>query len=170
MSGESLFIWGLALLAIAVVLLALEVFVPSGGVISAISGVCALAGVIMLWRYDTTWGILGLVAVLVAGPAGIYWAFKSMPHTPIGRALLGGRPDDELEAMEDEQRDRLLSRRALIGRQGRAINDMHPVGEIEIDGEVYEALAEHAWIEAGDPVVVTHADGLSIKVRPAANA
>jgi membrane-bound ClpP family serine protease len=165
MTGDTLLIWGLALLGISVILLVLEVFIPSGGVIAAVAGVCSLAGVIMLWRYDTTWGVLGLLFVLVVGPAGIYWALKTMPYTPVGRALLGGRPDDEVEAQEDAERDRLMRRKALVGQTGVAVADMHPVGEIDVGGEVFEALAEHAWIDAGDPVLVTHADGLAIRVR-----
>jgi len=167
MSGDALFIWGLALLGIALVLLIVEVFIPSGGLIAATAGVSALAGVIMLWQHDTTWGIIGLLAVLVLGPTCLYWALKTMPYTPVGRALLGGRPEDEIEAQEDAERERLMRRKARIGMAGVALSDMHPVGDIEVDGETFEALAEHAWIDAADPVVVTHADGMQIKVRAA---
>lgn len=165
MSGDALFIWGLALLGISLVLLVVEVFVPSGGVIAAISGVSALTGVVLLWRYDTTWGVIGLLAVVVMGPMGIYWAFKTMPYTPIGRALLGGRPDDEINEMELAENELRMKRKALVGMTGVAVSEMHPVGEIEVEGEQFEALAEHSWIDAGAPVVVTYADGLVIKVR-----
>ncbi|HHN77676.1 MAG TPA: nodulation protein NfeD, partial [Phycisphaerales bacterium] len=56
---------------------------------------------------------------------------------------------------------------SLVGMTGVALMDMHPVGDIEVDGETFEALAEHVWIDAGTPIIVTRADGLEIKVRPA---
>jgi len=167
MTGDAMLIWGLALLGISAVLLIVEVFVPSAGVIAAISGISALAGVIILWMHDTAWGLAGLLTTLVLGPTMLYWAFKMMPYTPMGRALLGGRPDEELDARELSERERLMSRRALVGLTGTALNDLRPVGDIEIDGEQFEALAELGWVEAGSPVVVTHADGLEIKVRAA---
>ncbi|MBZ0170816.1 MAG: hypothetical protein K8E66_00400, partial [Phycisphaerales bacterium] len=67
MTGDALLIWGLALIGIAAVLLLVEVFVPSGGLIAAIAGVSALSGVIMLWNFSTMWGIIGLLAVLILG-------------------------------------------------------------------------------------------------------
>ncbi len=167
MNGDALLIWGLALLGIAAILLFVEVFVPSGGLIAAMSGVSALTGVVLLWMHDTTWGIIGLLAVLILGPTAIYWFFKMMPHTPMGRALLGGRPEEEIEALEMAEHEHRIRRKSLVGRTGVALMDMHPVGDIEVDGETYEALAEHAWIDAGTPIVVTRADGLEIKVRPA---
>jgi len=167
MIGDDALIYGLALLGVAAVLLIVEVFVPSGGVIAAVSGVSALAGIVVLWMHDTTWGIIGLLASAVVGPTMIYWAFKSMPHTPMGRALMGGRPDEEIEALEEAERTRLFRRKALVGMTGVALSDMHPVGEIEVDGEQFEALAEHGWVDSGQPVVVTSADGLQIKVQAA---
>lgn len=167
MSGDALFIWGLALLGIALVMLVVEVFVPSGGVIAVIAVICAITGVGMLWRYDTVWGVTGLLMVLVLGPMAMAWGFKMLPHTPVGRAILGGRTDDEIEASRRVEEERQLRLRALVGARGVALTDMRPVGEIEIDGEQIEAFAEHDWIEAGEPVVVTSAGGLEIRVRRA---
>lgn len=167
MNGDAMLIWGLALLGIAAILLVVEVFVPSAGVIASISGISALAGVIILWMHDTAWGLAGLLVTLVLGPTMLYWAFKMMPHTPMGRAILGGRPDEELDAREMSEHERLMSRKALVGLHGIALTDLRPIGDVEIEGQHIEALAEMGWIEAGSPVVVTHADGLEIKVRAA---
>ncbi|USN99036.1 MAG: hypothetical protein H6810_12950 [Phycisphaeraceae bacterium] len=165
MTPEALFIWGLALIGIAVVLLVAEVFVPSHGLLTATAAVLALAGVVMLWLFDTVWGVIGLLTVLVLGPTVVYWMVKTMPYTPVGRAILGGRPEAEVEAQADAERDHLLRRRSLVGMRGSALSDMHPVGDVLVDGETFEALAEHSWIDAGAEVEVTRADGLEIKVR-----
>ena len=171
MSGDALLIWGLALLALSLLLLVVEVFVPSGGVIAAVSAVCAIGGVGMLWKFETIWGISGLLTMLILGPMALAWGFKILPDTPMGRAILGGRSAEETEALRDAERNAMLSRKALVGLEGTALADMRPVGEVELvtgeDIQTIEALAEHDWIEAGQRVIVTSASGLEIKVRKA---
>jgi membrane-bound ClpP family serine protease len=89
----------------------------------------------------------------------------------VGRAILGGRPPEEVEELQQAERDHALRRRALVGAEGVALTDMRPVGEVEIDTgagpEAMEAFAEHDWIDAGQPVVVTSTSGMEIKVRRA---
>ena len=165
MSGDALLIWGLALLGISVVMLVVEVFVPSGGIIAVIAAICAITGVGMLWRYDTVWGVTGLLSVLVLGPMAMAWGFKMLPHTPVGRAILGGRTDEEVEATNRAEEDRQMRLRALVGAEGVSLTDMRPVGEVDVDGETIEAFAEHDWIGAGERVVITSAAGLEIRVR-----
>ncbi len=171
MSSDAMLIWGLALMAVSIVLIVVEVFVPSGGIIAVVSAICAIGGVGMLWRYETIWGITGLLTMLVLGPMALAFAFKMLPHTPVGRAILGGRSEEELEEMQRSERELALRRKALVGLEGVALTDMRPVGEVEIDTpdgpETIEAFAEHDWIESGERVVVTAASGLEIKVRRA---
>lgn len=167
MSTDALLIWGLVLMGVAIVLLALEVFVPSGGVISVISAICAIGGIGMLFKHDTGWGVTGMLTMLILMPITLAWGFKMLPSTPIGRAILGGRTDDEREEIERAERDRAMRLRALVGLEGVALTDMRPVGEVDLGDEVIEAYAEHDWIEAGQRVVVTHAGGFEIKVRRA---
>ncbi len=179
MSPDLLLVFGLVLLALSIVLLVVEVFVPSAGIISVVAAICAIAGVGMLWKYETAWGITGMLGVLILGPIAMIWAFTMLPHTPIGRAILGGISDEERESIRDHERDRAMSRLALVGQRGTALTDMRPVGEVEIETEpseglegtpatqTIEAYAEHDWIEAGEPVIVTSAQGLEIKVRKA---
>lgn len=167
MSGDALLIWGLALLGISLVLLVIEVFVPSGGVIAVVAAICAIGGVGMLWKFETIWGITGGLSVLVLGPIVMAWGFKMLPHTPMGRAILGGRSEEELQEIELAEHERTMKRKSLVGMPGVALTDMRPIGEIELNGETIEAFAEHDWIEAGDRVVVTSVGGLEIKVRRA---
>ena len=43
---EDLLLWGLVLLGLGAVLLIAELFLPSGGILSVVAGVCAIAGII----------------------------------------------------------------------------------------------------------------------------
>lgn len=162
---QSLLYWGLGLLAVSLLLLVLEGFIPSAGLLGGSATLAALVGVVLLFRYQTGWGVAGLLTIGVLGPLAFIGALKMMPSTSFGRSVLGETPEEERAERELAERDRLDRRRALVGLRGRAVSDMHPVGEVDIEGTVVEALAEGPWIEAGAAVVVTQADGMQVTVR-----
>lgn len=164
--GEEMLYWGLGLLAAALLLVIIEVFVPSGGLISVLSLGCAVAGVVCLFRYSTTWGLLGIAAVIFLGPMAFGFALKIWPQTPIGRRMLAEKPPEQVEAERLEavrEREAML---ALVGAEGTVRTDLRPVGVIEINGQRREALAETALIKAGTRVRVTSVENAQIRVRP----
>ncbi len=166
--NESLLIWGIGLIALAGFVLAAEILIPSGGVLAVTSAVFAISGIVCLFRYDTTWGLLGSLAVMVVGPMLGAFMLKVWPHTPIGRRLINGTESDEDRENRRiaEERER-TGRLALVGLTGVATTDLRPVGSAEIGGKRTEVLAEAGWIRAGTPVRVTVVDGSVIKVRQA---
>lgn len=164
--NETALFWGLGLLAASLLLVIIEVFVPSGGLISVLSFGCAVGGVYFLFQHSTTWGLAGILAVLVLGPSAFAFALKIWPSTPIGKAMLGAKTEQQVEA---ERLEQLTERRAiesLIGAEGVVRTDLRPVGVVEIGGQRYNALSETSLVRAGTRVRVTHADGSQIKVRP----
>ncbi len=166
MTGEQLLLWGLGLLAVSLLLVVVEVFVPSGGLIAFVSLGCALGGLYCLFKYSTTWGIIGIALILVLGPTAFGFALKIWPSTPIGRKMLGEIPPEEVEAQRLaalKERERLMS---LVGAQGKVLSDLRPVGVVQIDGERYDALSETGFIPAGTKVKVTIVEANQIKVRP----
>lgn len=169
MNDPTLLYWGLGLIAAAVLLIVLEVFVPSGGLISILSVVAAIAGIVFLFRHDTTWGLTGTLFVLILLPSSFMFALKLLPHTPLGRLMLygeGGRDATAQVAQTNQAaRDALL---ALEGREGVALTDLYPIGFVQIEGKRYDALAESQMIEAGQRVRVSRIEHNQIKVRPIA--
>lgn len=164
--NESMLLVGLGLIALAIVLMVVELFVPSGGVIAIVAGIVAVAGVVVLFREDTTWGLAGLLALLVLAPTAFAFGLKIWPHTPVGRRmLLGTRSEDDLERERQEAQRQREQWQTLLGREGVALTDLRPVGAVRIDGRRYDALSETGLIEAGARVRVTVVDGLQIKVR-----
>ena len=163
---ESLLLWGLGLLAVALLLVVVEVFVPSGGLIALVSASCAIAGVVCLFRVSTAWGVVGVATVMVLGPAAMLFALKVWPSTPIGRRLiLGDRTDEEIaqeKLRELRERDTL---KALVGAEGLALTDLRPVGTVQIGPTRYEALSEGKIVPAGTRVRVTAAQDNQIRVR-----
>lgn len=163
--NEALLYWGVALVAIALLLMIIEAFVPSGGIIGAVSVAVAIAGVVCLFRYSVSWGVSGGLAVLVLFPAAFFGALSMLPNTPFGRALLGAESEEERAARLDAEQHARDMRRALVDLEGVALTDLRPVGEVEIEGERYEALAEGGLIDVGERVRVTAVDMMQVTVR-----
>lgn len=60
-----------------------------------------------------------------------------------------------------------IGREHLIGRQGVAISDFAPNGQVEVDGARWQAAAHReAGLGVGDPVEVVGVDGLYLEVEP----
>lgn len=157
--------WGIALLGVAILLLVLEAFIPSGGVIAMVSGVCAVAGVVLMFRVSVSWGLIGLLMVAVLGPIAFFAALNLLPQTPMGRALLGAPSDEELEEKELAAHDREAKWAAMKGREAVAVTDLRPVGEIRLDGVRHEAASQVGLIEAGTRVVVVSVESGKLRVR-----
>lgn len=164
---DPLLVWGIALLAISVVILVVELFVPSGGMLGVTAAVVAISGVVCLWRYDTTAGISGSLAVLILGPLAFGFMLKIWPHTPMGRRLINAPTEEEQMAQRQVEEKEKTQRLSLIGKEGTVLTDLRPIGVIDIAGQRYEVLSETHFIPTGSKVRVTHADLAQIKVRQA---
>jgi membrane-bound serine protease (ClpP class) len=156
--------WAILLLLIGCSLVVLEVFIPSGGIISILAGVAFITSLIIaFWEGPTTGTATGLVFVgimVFAIPTLIMMAFKYWPKTRMGKAFLGELPREDEVAPEDP-------RRALIGRVGVARSKMLPSGAVEIDGQMIDAVTQGQAIEPGAYVAVVEVRANRVVVRPA---
>lgn len=158
--------WGLALLAAAALLVVVEVFVPSGGIIAVTAGVTAIAAVVVMFLDGWRTGLVGILIVLVLGPAVVAFALRIWPSTPMGRRILRADQDEAAaatRAMEEERERR--EKLALVGAEGVALTELRPVGVVEIEGRRYDALAETSIIDAGSRVKVSRIEGVQVRVR-----
>jgi len=159
--------WGLALFGVAVLLGAIELFVPSGGIIAVTAGLTAIAGIIAMFMHDTVWGLTALLGAVVFTPVAVIGGLRIWSTTKIGRTMLGEHQQAEIDARKQQEQERLEAMRALVGSEGVAVTDLHPIGVVRLDGKRYEASSELGIIDTGDRVVVTHADGFIMRVRRA---
>ncbi len=164
--GEELLFWGLGLLAASLLLVVIEVFIPSGGLISLVSAGCALGGLYCLFRYNTTWGVAGLGAMLILGPMVFTFALKVWPNTPLGRRMLGDKPVEEVEAERLAALKEREKQLALVGAEGVVRTDLRPLGVIEIDGRRFDAISDVSFVKAGTRVRVTVVESNQVRVRP----
>lgn len=166
MEGDTLLLVGLGLLALSLLLVVMEVFVPSAGLLTIGAAASAITGLVLLFRYDPKWCLAGALGLLIGAPVVLSFALKVWPSTPIGKKmLLGETTEEELAAKRQAEIDTRDRRRALIGAEGEAVTALRPVGMVRLGGERYDALAETGIIEAGQRVRVTSVQDYQIKVR-----
>ena len=157
--------WVAALVVVGLVALALEVFVPSGGVLGFLSVVALVAGVALAFVEQGPWfGTAVLAVTCLAVPLVLGVAFRVFPETPLGRRVLPPPPRPD-EVMPDA--DRRAALRAIVGRRGLATSELLPWGDVEIDGVGHEAVSEAGPIARGAAVEVVGTQATALVVRVA---
>ncbi len=156
--------------AIGFVILSIEIFVPTAGLLALCSGGCFLASGYCAWRawYQTgqfVWWWSYIVGMLVMIPSvfsfGLYW----MPRTAWGKSvLMTPQSLEELTPFQDEEAR--LSK--LIHQRGKAVTMFSPGGMAQIGRERFHAESEGVLIEVGDEIVVVGVLVNRLVVRPAA--
>jgi membrane-bound ClpP family serine protease len=160
--------WVAVLLVVGLVTLALEVFVPSGGVLGFLSVVALVTGVTLAFVEQGPWlGTAVLAVTCLAVPTVLALAFRVFPETPLGRRVLPPPPSPD-EVVPDA--DRRAAVRTLVGRRGQATSDLLPWGGVEIDGVGHEAVSEGGPIARGADVEVVGTQATALLVRAAAGS
>ncbi|QDS97625.1 NfeD family protein [Adhaeretor mobilis] len=152
--------WAIIFMLLGCGLIVLEVFIPSGGVISFFAVVALVASLVMAFRRDLTTGLSFIMISLVAVPSVVGLAFKAWPHTPMGRSFLGELPDEEDSKPHD-------ARRALVGRVGVARTKMLPSGSVLVDDQLLDAVSQGRAIDPGQAIVVVEVSSNRVVVRAA---
>ena len=171
-SDSTLLLASLGLTAAALFFLALELFLPSGGILALLTGACAISSIIVMFMFDDILGLLNLAAYVLIGPFVLYWSIRIWERSPIGRKLILGATEEGLDSggesvqrSESERRERVDSIRSFIGDHGVADTQLRPVGFVRIDGHRIDAIAEGDVIEAGARIRVVEAYDNQVKVR-----
>lgn len=162
---ETVLLIGIGLLGLSLLLLVLEAFVPSGGVLGICAVASAVCGIVFLFRYDLMWGAIGILTTVVLGPAAFFSAIKMLPSTTIGRKMVGDSAEDIAIAREELMRAHRNEREALVNKEGTALTDMRPSGVVEIEGRRHDAISRVGLVDRGQPVRVVNVDGMTIEVR-----
>ena len=155
--------WPLLVLALGLILLIAEVFVPSGGLIGLLA-VCCIG--VSLWQafhqsYDL--GIKFLLADFVIAPVALTLAVYLWPKTPLGRRVLL-KPPEPVEITVSHSGHRLDH---LIGQFGRALTPLRPSGTVDFDGRRLDALSEDGLLAAGTLVTAVRVRSGQLIVRAA---
>jgi membrane-bound ClpP family serine protease len=156
--------WPILLLLAAFVLIVLELFVPSGGVLSILSAACLVGAVVTGFMISVQCGVLVLAVMAVGIPLTLFGAVKWWPHTPIGRLILIERPTHPDDLLPDTLAYRGLKQ--LVGRRGVAKTTMMPGGIVVVGRTSFDAISQGMPIDAGQPIEVVAVRTHRLVVRP----
>jgi membrane-bound serine protease (ClpP class) len=158
-------ILAVVLIAVGLVLLVADVFLPSAGLLSIGGLVLIVAGVAVPFYYgDHSTGLLSLVAVFILVPAAVSIAFHLMPRTPLGRRMIlptGGADDATVATMPVN-----LELEQLRGRIGKAVSPLRPAGVVDFDGRRIDCLTEGMMVDPGTWVRCIDVKAARVVVRP----
>jgi membrane-bound serine protease (ClpP class) len=180
-SSLALFFWGhwlvrlagweeVLLVALGLVLLAVEIFVTPGFGLTGIIGIVALLAGLSLSLVGagaTIEIIVGAIARVVVS-LGIALAasialLRFLPRLPFGRDLiLNTGLDTAIGYASAPESDR-----EWLGKTGTAVSPLRPAGIADIDGQRVDIVSQGEWIDAGAPIEVIRVDGNRIVVREA---
>jgi membrane-bound serine protease (ClpP class) len=139
---------GVLLIILGFVLLALELFVTSFGLLTA-GGLIAVT--------------LGSLMLFSGSPAGIGINFGVIAGVVVGIALfviIAGQA-----VIKAHRRRATTGMEGMVGTAGIALTVLDPKGTVLFEGERWRARAENGPIGADEEVVVVRVEGLSLVVR-----
>jgi membrane-bound serine protease (ClpP class) len=175
-----LFFWGhwlvrlagweeILLVALGLILLALEIFVLPGFGVAGVLGIVALlaglalslvgagaTGALVVWAV----GRVALSLLIAIGASLIL--LRLVPHLPYGRTLVLATDLDARAGYASAPE----TDRKWVGARGTAATPLRPAGIAWLQGERVDVVSQGDYIEADVPIEVVRVDGNRIVVRP----
>jgi membrane-bound ClpP family serine protease len=156
-------VWSLILLALAAVVIALEMFIPSAGLLGVIATILVVSGIVLAFMQSVPAGAVVLLATVMAIPGLLMLLVKVWPSTPIGRRILLG-PQSKDEVLPDDEHRRSLPE--LVGQRGTALTTMLPSGMVQLGGRSYDAVCEGFAVEPKQKIKVIAVRANRLYVQP----
>jgi membrane-bound serine protease (ClpP class) len=148
------------LYSVAVLLLVAEIFVPSHAVLSIVGIGFLIFAIVKTFEFGTTIGTIAIVASLIFIPSLAVAAVKVWPNTRIGKLI--SPPNPEYTSKDfGSNRDEL---ELLLGKYGRAVSPLRPVGTCEFAGRRLQCVSESGMIDADVKVVAVGIRGRNLEV------
>jgi membrane-bound ClpP family serine protease len=132
------------LIAVGIVLMAAELFLPTHGVLFALGIGANIIGVALSFQYGLSTGITTLAVVVVVVPIVGSALLRLWPKTPMGKHLFLPRPEDD-ETIANMPANLELER--LRGRYGRTLSALRPCGLVDFDGKRIDTITSGEMIE-----------------------
>ncbi len=155
---------GIFLVVLGFVLVGLEVFLPTGGILGMLALSSMAVGIAFAFKYGTISGVvvLGLTAL------GTPFVFKLLlwvwPRTSMGKMMTvhSTSAEETIGNMASH-----LALDLLIGKVGKTLSDLRPSGIVEFNGRRIDAISEGILIAEGVAILCVSAQGGHIVVKPA---
>ena len=143
------------------VLIIVEVFIPSGGLISVCAMASLIGGLWLFFHSSTVAGWVGIVVAVVMIPSVLVIAYKIFPNTRFGRAVTLAPPQRwQGDAIPDTPH-----LKKMLGEVGVVVTPLRPVGMCNFSGERIECVAESGYVDKDTKVRVIRVEGTQLTVR-----
>ena len=144
------------LLTVGLLLVVLEWFLPSGGMLGILA-LCALivAVVLSYQEYGALIGTEVLGGVVAASVAGTILWLKYFPIMGPGRKLM----------LDSQSGVPHVASKELLNKEGEAISVLRPAGVAKINGQRLDVVSEVGQIDPGTRVRVVAVEGTRVVVR-----
>lgn len=149
------------LLFLALLLIVLELFIPSGGILGLGAAAALIAAIIIAFLHSFGAGSTMLVSVAFLVPIIISIGLRIWPRTPMGRRMLNVDPDEEQRRRAEQE----ALRRQWLGRIGTAKMDLLPNGVIDVAGTRLDVVSVGGAIERGAFVEIVNVVAGKVHVR-----
>ena len=148
------------LLIFCAILLVVEIFVPSLGLLTVTALLCLAGGLYIFFQISATAGWIGVWIAVVLIPVVWVLVYKLLPKTKLGRILELHHALTGISAVPDQEK---LD--ALKGKTGMVISPLRPVGMCQIDGKKFVCVSDSGFIEKQIHVKVIQVEGNKVTVR-----
>lgn len=146
------------LLALGIVLLALEVFLP-GGIVGAIGGLLMLGGCVLAFsRFGASGGSLATAVAVAALVAALYVEFAWLPKTRWGGKLF------LRQAVDATSQPLPADPAQVVGKVGETLTTLAPSGYVLLEGRRYEVRSQSGLVAKGAAVRVIGVDSFHLIV------
>lgn len=152
--------WMFVCFAIAIVMLTLELFLPSAGLFGVMTVALVIGGIVCAFLHNMVFGTVVLVAVVASTPFLLMAAVRIWPHTPIGRRILINDRNDVMP--KGEHYDGIVQQ---AGKVGVAATKMYPSGVVRIGDQKFNAVSTGFPIDEGQRVRVVSISGNRLHVQ-----
>jgi membrane-bound ClpP family serine protease len=153
------------LIAVGMVLLVAELFIPTGGVLFGLSVGAIVVGVAMTFIHsDNAYtGVLTLLGVFIAVPVIAGVALHYWPRTSVGKRFFLAGPDEDATVASMPVNVELEQ---LRGRYGRTVSALRPAGVTDFDGRRVDTITEGMMVDPGQWVRCIDVRAGKVIVRP----
>jgi len=146
---------------------AIELFVPTGGLLAILCVISAISSVVLGFAHHPTLGMSLLALYSVAAPFMLMFGLRMATRSPMGRRMVLTAEDPARTGAGIPDQTTALP---AVGTVGEAITPLRPAGFVRIDGRRIDASAESDLIDAGTPVEVVSVRDGQVRVRVRARA
>lgn len=151
------YVW--LLFAAGIILMALEVLIPSFGILGLLGAGSLIGGVVMAaWATDHALLTLGIAFVLAAAVIGIV-AFVFKERGIWNRFILKDSMTSEAGY------NSAVTRIDLIGRDAVTVTPLRPSGTVLVEGERIDVVSDGTFIDRDKAVVIVKAEGSRVVVQ-----